>query len=78
MEDQVFETDENAFHCIQCNDRIKVEIVQKEPRPLTCEKCSTEYLVGKGVGGGLTVEVVTKSEPDIVTEEQKIAEEENS
>lgn len=78
MEDYSFETDDNAFHCIGCNERIKVEVVQREPRPITCEKCETTYLVAKSPEGeGMTVEVVTKSEPDAVSlDEQNIEEDE--
>ncbi|MBS3051019.1 MAG: hypothetical protein J4400_02635 [Candidatus Aenigmarchaeota archaeon] len=76
MQNYSFETDENAFRCVECNERIKVEKVQSEPRPVSCEKCGTEYLVAKSPGGeGMTVEVVTKSEPDLATEEEKNLEE---
>lgn len=78
MQNYSFETDENAFRCVECNERIKVERVQKEPRPISCEKCGTEYHVAKSPEGeGMTVEVVTKSEPDLVTEEEKLAEQDN-
>ncbi len=76
MENYTFETDENAFRCVECNERIKVELVQKHPRPVSCEKCGTEYLVAKSPESeGMTVEVITKSEPDIITEEEKNLEE---
>lgn len=71
MQNYTFETDENAFRCVECDERIKVEVVQKEPRPVSCESCGTEYLVAKNPEGGMTVEVITKSEPDIITEEEK-------
>ena len=78
MQNYSFETDTNAFHCIECDDRIKVERVENEPRPVSCEKCGTEYMVAKSPEGeGMTVEVVTKSEPDLITEEEKLAEQDN-
>lgn len=75
MENYTFETDENAFRCVECDERIKVDVVQKEPRPVSCEKCGTEYLVAKSPESGMTVEVVTKSEPDAFTEAEKHVEE---
>ena len=78
MQNYSFETDDNAFRCVECNERIKVEKVQSEPRPVSCETCGTEYLVAKSPEGeGMTVEVVTKSEPDLVTEEEKLSEQDN-
>lgn len=78
MENYTFETDTNAFHCVECDDRIKVERVQSEPRPVSCEKCGTEYNVAKSPEGeGMTVQVITKSEPDLITEEEKNLEQDN-
>lgn len=78
MQNYSFETDDNAFRCVECSERIKVESVQREPRPISCETCGTEYLVAKSPEGeGMTVEVVTKSEPDLITEEEKLAEQDN-
>ncbi|HIG97214.1 MAG TPA: hypothetical protein HA230_02610 [Candidatus Aenigmarchaeota archaeon] len=79
MENYTFETEDNAFHCVECEERIKVDVVQKEPRPVSCEKCGIAYLVAKSPEGlGMTVEVLTKSEPDIISEEEKNLEEEDS
>ena len=76
MENYTFETDENAFRCVECSERIKVGVVQKEPRPLSCEKCGTAYLVAKSPeNDGMTVEVLTRSEPDVISEEEKNLEE---
>ena len=76
MENYSFETEDNAFRCVECDERIKVEKVQKEPRPVSCETCGTVYNVAKSPEGeGMTVEVVTKSEPDLISEEEKNLEE---
>lgn len=76
MENYTFETDDNAFRCVECEERIKVDVVQKEPRPISCEKCGTTYLVAKSPEGlGMTVEVLTKSEPDVISENEKNQEE---
>lgn len=76
MENYTFETNDNTFRCVECEERIKVDVVQKEPRPVSCEKCGITYIVAKSPEGmGMTVEVVTKSEPDIVSEEEKNLEE---
>lgn len=78
MQNYSFETDTNAFHCVECNERIKVDLVQNEPRPVSCEKCGTEYNVAKSPEGeGMTVEVVTKSEPELIEMEEKNAEQDN-
>ena len=76
MENYTFETDENAFRCVECSERIKVDKVQDEPRPVSCERCGTTYNVAKSPEGeGMTVEVLTRSEPDVITEEEKNLEE---
>ena len=74
MENMTFETDSNVFRCVECDERIKVEIVEKEPRQIGCEKCGVEYLVAQN-GDGMTVEVLTKSEPELTEEEEKNLEE---
>ena len=76
MENYTFETDENALRCVECDERIKVEILQNDPRPVSCEKCGTVYNVAKSPEGeGMTVEVMTQSEPDVISEEEKNLEE---
>ncbi|HLC77096.1 MAG TPA: hypothetical protein VJH04_02735 [archaeon] len=76
MDNYSFDTEENAFRCVECDNRIKVGLVQKEPRPVSCEKCGTVYNVVKSPeGAGMSVEVVTKSEPDVISEDEKNLEE---
>ncbi|MFA4819855.1 MAG: hypothetical protein WC613_02740 [Candidatus Aenigmatarchaeota archaeon] len=78
MENYTFETDDDAFRCVECDERIKVDVVQKAPRPVSCEICGTAYLVAKSPEGqGMTVEVLTKSEPDVISEEEKNLEEDD-
>lgn len=76
MENYTFETEENAFRCVECDERIKVEELQGEPRPVSCEKCGTTYNVAKSPEGeGMTVEVLTQSEPDVISQEETNLEE---
>ncbi len=74
MDNLTFETEHSAFHCVECNELIRVTIAETEPRPISCEKCNIVYMVSKK-GSGLTVMVVTESEPDIISEEERNLEE---
>ncbi len=76
MENIQFDTDENSFECVECQNIIRVEVAQQKPRPITCEECGTVYHVTKKEGGGLSVTVITKSEPDIISQEEEELEEE--
>ncbi len=76
MEHEQFETDTNAFHCVECNTRIKVELAEKKPRPISCPECGTEYAVTRNNKGGLSVTVHTESEPELITESEEELEEE--
>jgi len=78
MENYSFRTDYKAFRCVECNDLIKVEIVEDIPRPITCSKCETMFMVSKSPeSDGLTVTVVTESEPDTVSESERNIEEDD-
>ncbi len=76
MEHDQFETDNNAFKCVECGTRIKVEVAEKKPRPVSCPECGTEYTVAKNNKGGMTVLVHPESEPELVTEAEENTEEE--
>jgi len=76
MEHEQFETDNNAFKCDECDTRIKVEAVEKKPRPMSCPECGTNYTVAKNDKGGLAVTVHTESEPELVTESEEELEDE--
>ncbi|HLC67743.1 MAG TPA: hypothetical protein VJI12_02560 [archaeon] len=76
MEDFSFETDYNAFRCVECNELIRVEVAEDKPRPITCQKCETVFMVSRSPQGeGLTVTAVTESEPDAVSESERNIEE---
>ncbi|MBI2173245.1 MAG: hypothetical protein HYT73_03500 [Candidatus Aenigmarchaeota archaeon] len=75
MEDYSFEEDGNEFDCIECKYHIKVEFIEDEPRPMTCPRCETEYKIGKREGGGISVEVITKSLPEPEAQEEEHMEE---
>jgi DNA-directed RNA polymerase subunit RPC12/RpoP len=74
MDNLTFETEYKAFHCMECNELIRVDIAETEPRPISCERCNIVYMVSKK-GNGLSVTVVTDSEPDIIAEEERNLEE---
>ena len=76
MENIQFDTDENSFECIECQSIIHAEVAQKKPRPFTCEECGTVYQVAKNEKGGLSVTVITRSEPDVISQGEEELEEE--
>ena len=76
MDNYSFDTEENAFRCVECDHRIKVDRIGDSPRSVPCEKCGTVYNVAKSPeGAGMSVEVITRSEPDVISEEEKNLEE---
>ena len=77
MDNYSFDTDHNAFHCVECNELIRVEIAESAPRPITCDKCETVFMVAKKPEGGLSVQVMTESEPDVISEDERNMEENN-
>src|SRR3989338_9789019 len=76
MENIQFDVDENSFECVECQGIIRVEVAQKKPRPITCVECGTVYNVAKNEKGGLSVTVITRSEPDVISQEEEELEEE--
>lgn len=76
MENMQFDVDGKSFECIECGSIIQVNVAEKKPRPVTCEECGTEYEVAKNPEGGLSVTVITKSEPELVEKEEEELEEE--
>ena len=76
MEHEQFETENNTFKCLECGTRIKVEVAEKKPRPISCPECGTDYTVMKNDKGGLSVTVHTESEPELITEIEEDLEEE--
>lgn len=76
MEHEQFDTDNNAFKCVECSTRIKVEAAEKKPRTISCPECGTDYNVVKNNKGGLSVTVLTESEPELITEVEEDLEEE--
>ncbi len=76
MENIQFDVDEKSFECIECQNIIHVEVAQKNPRPITCEECGTVYQVAKNEKGGLSVTVITRSEPDVISQGEEELEEE--
>lgn len=76
MENIQFDVDENSFECVECQSIIRVEVAQKKPRPMTCIECGTVYSIVKNEKGGLSVTVITKSEPEIATHVEEELEEE--
>jgi len=78
MEDQQFEVEGKTFKCVECETEIEVVAVTDTPRPVTCEKCETEYFIVKNDAGGLMVTVNTASEPDVITQNEANLEEEDT
>jgi len=76
MEHEQFETENNTFKCLECGTRIKVEVAEKKPRPISCPECGTDYTVMKNDKGGLSVTVHTESEPELITESEEELEDE--
>jgi DNA-directed RNA polymerase subunit RPC12/RpoP len=76
MEHEQFETESNAFKCVECSRRIKVEVAEARPRPIGCPECGIEYTVTKNKKGGLSVTVHTESAPELITENEEDLEEE--
>jgi DNA-directed RNA polymerase subunit RPC12/RpoP len=76
MEHEQFETENNAFKCVECSTRIKVEVTEKKSRPVSCPECGTDYTVSKNDKGGMSVTVHTESEPELITESEEDLEEE--
>lgn len=76
MEHEQFETEDNAFKCVECSTRIKIEVAEKKLRSISCPECGTEYSVAKNDKGGLSVTVHTESEPEIITESEEELEDE--
>ncbi len=76
MENMQFDVDGKSFECVECGSIIEVVVAEKKPRPITCEECGTEYEVAKNLEGGLSVTVITKSEPELVEKEEEELEDE--
>ena len=76
MENIQFDVDGKSFECIECQGIVHAEVVQNKPRPITCAECGTVYNVAKNEKGGLSVTVITRSEPDVISQEEEELEEE--
>jgi len=77
MENMQFDIDEKSFECVECQSIIHVGVVQKKPRPITCEECGTVYNIVKNEKGGISVTAITRSEPDIISQTEEELEEES-
>ena len=75
MERMQFDAEGNSFKCVECEDTLSVKVVEKKPRPVTCAECGTEYQVVKNPQGGLSVTVMTESEPELATHAEEDLEE---
>ena len=76
MENIQFDVDSKSFECVECQGIIRIGIVQNKPKPITCAECGTVYNVAKNEKGGASVTVITRSEPDVITQEEEELEEE--
>ncbi len=79
MENIQFKSDSNEFECVECQKKIKVEVINPNvARTITCEKCGTEFEMLKRTSGpGLEILLKTTTEPDPVSIHEAELEEED-
>ncbi|MBS3054565.1 MAG: hypothetical protein J4431_03445 [Candidatus Aenigmarchaeota archaeon] len=79
MENIQFKSDSDSFECRECEKKISVAKASiSDPRPVSCEKCGTEYEVLKRKSGpGLEIMMRTASETDAESAEEAELEEED-